>query len=494
MVVTAHSVRVDTVRTLPPTGGKRSGPWSDAEGPLVRVVGARVTRTIELVTGRVDPSPPAVASVADARDPALAGSMAASSMAAGRSASERIAARLRRPPRPSPARRFLLANLIILVIGGLLIGVWVGDLLERGIVDRTASITALYVESFIEPEVDSLATTGTLPADQVRQLDSLLAQTSLGDRIVSLRIWSPEGVVAYSPDPSLMGRSFPVEGGLAEALTGRVVAELSDLQSSENVLERGRFDRLLEMYVPVRQRGSDRIIAVAEFYQQPEALDREVGNARLETWVLVGIAVLVSYLVLHGIVRQASVTIDRQQTALRQQVGELSTLLAQNAALHQRVSAAADRTTTLNERALRRIGADLHDGPAQMLSLALLRLDAGSACGGGWLAGGPGGGRRSPAGRAAGDARHRQRPAAAGAGVPDRGGGRSAGHRRPSPTDGCGRGRRCRRHPDDRAAVGAYRALSGAPGADVECHPAWHRDYHRWPARRGIHAASRRGG
>ena len=299
-------------------------------------------------------------------------------MAAGRSATERIAARLRRPPRPSPARRFLLANLIILVVGGLLIGVWVGDLLERGIVDRTASITALYVESFIEPEVDSLATTGTLPTDQIRQLDSLLAQTSLGDRIVSLRIWSPEGVVAYSPDPSLMGRSFPVEGGLAEALTGRVVAELSDLQSSENVLERGRFDRLLEMYVPVRQRGSDRIIAVAEFYQLPDALDREVGNARLETWVLVGIAVLVSYLVLHGIVRQASVTIDRQQTALRQQVGELSSLLAQNAALHQRVSAAAARTTTLNERSLRRIGADLHDGPAQMLSLALLRLDAGS--------------------------------------------------------------------------------------------------------------------
>ena len=212
----------------------------------------------------------------------------------------------------------------------------------------------------------------------MQQLDSLLAQTSLGDRIVSLRIWSPEGVVVYSPDPSLMGQSFPVEGGLGEALTGRVVAELSDLQSSENVLERGRFDHLLEMYVPVRQRGSDRIVAVAEFYQLPDALDREVGNARLETWLLVGIAVLVSYLVLHGVVRQASVTIDRQQTALRQQVGELSSLLAQNAALHQRVSAAAARTTTLNERSLRRIGADLHDGPAQMLSLALLRLDAGA--------------------------------------------------------------------------------------------------------------------
>jgi signal transduction histidine kinase len=39
------------------------------------------------------------------------------------------------------------------------------------------------------------------------------------------------------------------------------------------------------------------------------------------------------------------------------------------------VQQAAGRTTALNEQALRRISADLHDGPAQALALALLRLD-----------------------------------------------------------------------------------------------------------------------
>ena len=43
--------------------------------------------------------------------------------------------------------------------------------------------------------------------------------------------------------------------------------------------------------------------------------------------------------------------------------------------LHERVLQAGSRTTALNELSLRRISADLH-GPAQVLALALLRLDA----------------------------------------------------------------------------------------------------------------------
>jgi signal transduction histidine kinase len=289
---------------------------------------------------------------------------------------DRVRAWLRHPLRGTLATRFLVTNLIVLGVGGVILGTWVGDQLERGIVERTASITALYVESFIEPQIAVLASTGELPAEQVRQLDALLAGSSFGDRIVSLRIWSPDGTVVYSPDAALIGRSFPIEGGLADALaSGDVVAKLSDLENEENVAERGRFDHLLEMYVPIRERGTGRIVATAEFYQLPTVLDEEVATARLQTWLLVGAAVLASYLLLYGIVRRASQTIERQRVVLQGQVGELSTLLAQNTALHARVRTAAERTTTLNERALRRIGADLHDGPAQMVSLALLRLD-----------------------------------------------------------------------------------------------------------------------
>jgi signal transduction histidine kinase len=81
------------------------------------------------------------------------------------------------------------------------------------------------------------------------------------------------------------------------------------------------------------------------------------------------------YLLLAGFIQQASDTIARQELSLRTQVAQLTDLLEQNAELHERVRRAATRTTALNERVLRRISAELHDGPAQELGLALLRLD-----------------------------------------------------------------------------------------------------------------------
>jgi signal transduction histidine kinase len=84
---------------------------------------------------------------------------------------------------------------------------------------------------------------------------------------------------------------------------------------------------------------------------------------------------LVSYLLLVNIVRQGSNTIRRQEEELVQKIEMLTGLLAQNSELHERVRQAASRNTETTERLLRRISSDLHDGPAQDLGLALLRLD-----------------------------------------------------------------------------------------------------------------------
>ncbi|MBI4494056.1 MAG: sensor histidine kinase [Chloroflexi bacterium] len=281
-----------------------------------------------------------------------------------------------RQGRLSLAAQFLLASLIIMLASMLVIGTWVGQQIESGVVNRTAAIMALFVESVIEPYVEPLASQPRLEEAQVGPLDQLLAQTPLGERIVAFKVWSPEGEVLYSPNRLLIGRRFELESGLARALNGEVVAHMSDLHTAENEYERQRWGQLLEVYLPVRERGGGRIIAVTEFYQRPDELEGEIYAAQLRSWAVVALVTAATYLALAGIVRRGSDTIAAQQTTLREKVAELSRLLEQNARLHGRVRQAAGRTTTLKERALRRISADLHDGPGQALALALLRLDA----------------------------------------------------------------------------------------------------------------------
>jgi signal transduction histidine kinase len=280
------------------------------------------------------------------------------------------------PPAPmSLARRFLAANLVVVLAASLAVAAWVGIQVEHSVINRTAAITGLYIESFVEPQIEALAAQAALPRSSVETLDSLITSTQLGERVVSFRVWTPDGTIVYSPDRTLIGQQFEAEGGLARALAGEVSAEMSDLSGPENARERQRWSRLLETYVPVRERGGGRIIGVTEFYQATDDIDAEVRSARLSSWGVVALVAVLSYLLLAGIVKQGSDTILRQQASLGDRVNELSRLLELNARLHRRLQRAADRTTALNEAGLRRIGSDLHDGPAQTLSLALLRRD-----------------------------------------------------------------------------------------------------------------------
>src|SRR4030088_1098250 len=273
-------------------------------------------------------------------------------------------------PPLAPGRPALVASLAVVLSGVVIMGAWIGHQIESSVLQRTAGITALYVDSVVSPNLQALASDDRwLTANDTAALNRLVSDTGLGQGVVLFKIWSLDGRVLYSPDQGLVGQQFPIDMGLARASAGEVTTDISRLDEPENANERKRFDRLVEVYAPVRQVSDGRVIAVNEFYLLPDALDAEIRDAQLRSWAVVGAVGLFTYLVLAGIVKRGSDTIRTQQT-------ELQHRLDQNVRLHERVRQAAGRTTTLNEQALRRISADLHDGPGQALALALLRLDA----------------------------------------------------------------------------------------------------------------------
>lgn len=276
--------------------------------------------------------------------------------------------------RISLPRQFALVTAAILIVCTIIFGSWVGHQLERNAVNRAAATTAFYVESILAAQLHDWSRTGALDDALRHSLNDIFVTGPLRSNVVSFKLWSVDGSIAYSTNPARDGRRYPVSEHLAAALKGELQADVTDLAADDEMLERHSGEHLLEIYVPVR--GTDgQVIAVAEFYHPMEAIEREVRASQLHSWLLVVFGAATIFLVLYGLMQKANRTILDQQRGLREQLAELRSTLNENELMRARISEAGARTTALNEQLLRRVAADLHDGPAQDIAFALMRFD-----------------------------------------------------------------------------------------------------------------------
>jgi len=266
--------------------------------------------------------------------------------------------------------RLASAASVLVLCGLIFVGLIAASHIENAIVQRSAGATALYMDSFVEQHVQELATSTTLSAENREALEKLLAPAAIGRPIVSFRIWRGDTVV-FSNRRELIGRTFSPENARDIAWRGSLVAEFGQLNDDDDTNERALNLPLLEIYAPVHETGTGRIIAIAETYELAVALRDEVRAAQLFSWALVaGIAAAVVYFLL-SLARRGS----RERGMLQGRISELSERDAENESFRKRVNRVNNRLCDMHERHLRRFGSELHDGPMQLVSLALLKLD-----------------------------------------------------------------------------------------------------------------------
>ena len=269
----------------------------------------------------------------------------------------------------SLARQFALAGGTVMFLATLAVGFIVSNAIEGAVTRNTGNATALYMESFIAPLTQDLAVQDRLSESSKAQIGALLDQTALGKRVVSFKIWREGGLVVDSSNAGVIGKRFDVSDNLRAAWQGVVMADYSDTADEEDAAERALGIPLLEIYSPVRDVNSGEVIAVVEFYEDAVQLSHDLVQARLFSWGAVAAVMAVIWGSLFAVVLRGSRTIDRQLLAL-------TDLSSRNVALRMRVQSAASRFSALNDESLRRIGADLHDGPAQLMGYVALRLDS----------------------------------------------------------------------------------------------------------------------
>jgi signal transduction histidine kinase len=274
----------------------------------------------------------------------------------------------------SLSSQFVLAGGLIMMVAAIIAGYFVSAIVSQISIERTAASTALLIDSLVAPLAQNLVTDDVLNKDRAASLDGTIGSAPFNRRFPYLDIWKRGGVVAYSTTASLIGQKFEVSSGLAAAFGGEVSARYADLSAREHEV-RGFREKFLEIYIPIRASVTGQIIAVAEIHEVPDVLSQELRDVWIVSWLAVASATLLIMLGLFAVVRRGSRIIESQQSELVRRIEDIERISNQNVLLRLRTLNASIRLTEMTELQMRRIGAELHDGPAQLIGFANVKIE-----------------------------------------------------------------------------------------------------------------------
>lgn len=126
--------------------------------------------------------------------------------------------------------------------------------------------------------VEAVLDDGILAGDpaSLAAVDDIVVGRILSDSVVRAKIWSAEGAVLYSDDQRQIGGRFPLSAEQRALLgEGGAAVEVGDLDSPENVLDRGHGD-LIEAYTTIRTPSGTPLLF--EVYERFESVSTSAGR------------------------------------------------------------------------------------------------------------------------------------------------------------------------------------------------------------------------
>ncbi|MDT4959582.1 MAG: two-component system, NarL family, sensor kinase [Pseudonocardiales bacterium] len=180
----------------------------------------------------------------------------------------------------------------------------------------------------------------------IATLQRAVAARKRSGAIVRVKVWTRDGRVVFSDEPSIVGHRFDLGKELELVIDNQVSkSDLSNLDEAENVAETGQFNRLVEVYTPITledgtQLAFETYSTDARVSTAEHALVRELVPLSLGSLVILLIAQL-----------PISMWLVRRVGAAQQERGRL---------LNNSLIASA--------RERRQIARELHDGVVQDLA------------------------------------------------------------------------------------------------------------------------------
>ncbi|WP_339085937.1 histidine kinase [Hyphomicrobium sp. ghe19] len=247
--------------------------------------------------------------------------------------------------------------------------------MESRIIENASITAANFIEGFLEPLVQSLAVGPSLTTDEKAALDKLLINPVFRKNVVNLKIWHPDGTIVFSDEKNLEGIKLELHDELRGALKGRVTTELSEAGHDRVTGKRDFVVPIVEVHAPLHALGSSPVIGAAEFFMDADALSKDFRKARKVSSAFAFFFALLSGIAALAVLRETRKHRNFRKSAITNYLMAADSLRSHGATAEPAAAPGKNsddgKATSIGE-----VMADLHDGPAQLLALALLKLDA----------------------------------------------------------------------------------------------------------------------
>lgn len=211
---------------------------------------------------------------------------------------------------------------------------------------------------------------GYLPvAVQHRVHDAVTTQID-PDYIDKVKIWGLDGALVYNSDGPVDSGGV-LEPAAMRAVHGETVILRADDSSPENLWDGEIGTVVYEVYIPLVNREGQ-VIAVGEIYCSVELLMARISRMLADTDAVRIASLIVGIVGLAVLVAFAQRRIVAQEEAISESLRKSEALAQENRRLFRESEELRRQATQISEAVLNRIGADLHDGPIQLLSIAAL--------------------------------------------------------------------------------------------------------------------------
>ncbi|MFX0547298.1 sensor histidine kinase [Roseovarius sp. S1116L3] len=257
--------------------------------------------------------------------------------------------------RPSPLAAAFTCLVILVMLG---LGLFIISKYRSLQLQSHGKVGSVYIDNLLAPYALSLQN-GTPP--RAPGMEHVFRNLTEDNSLLLLRIWRLDGTLVFS--------TFPTDGAeqhngddLDISLDGHFIAKLETEGAADPTFPMSY--PYFEVYAPIHDPETGEMVAVGEIYQDATEILHDRAFVERTIWGALAFATL-------GVLAMLALSFS-QSAQLQDRLKTERKMTAQNCKLRQEADQARLDAAEANEQVLNLIGAELHDGPVQLLGLMSL--------------------------------------------------------------------------------------------------------------------------